>query len=274
MIDQYTAIGRNKRIQNPVLGRSTADQNWLLTHVPWNDAKTEGTTVSSLYVPSISDAGGLDDGSFLIGSLAGVQDGTSTYILLLGSTDTDADDGPTPTLTLVEASTTAHLFGAAALDDQGDTATIDIQCTINGDSSSCEEVAGAVVSGVTAAPTTSAFTETVSPIAVTLVNTLPSVTSNPAQSTQSPSSLSSSGSGSPTGLIPPTQNPSPSSPQVTPGNTPLTAPSNTPSSNGTTLSSAAPGSSSSTTRPPNAATYHTLSVLLCAFPLAAVSMLL
>ncbi|GJJ10826.1 hypothetical protein Clacol_005054 [Clathrus columnatus] len=215
-------------------------------HVYPSDVSSQ-TTTTSLYVPTLSDTQ-LVNGSFLLGSLLGAQDGTSTYKLIMGTTNAEA---PSPSLTLIEASTTAHLFGSAAVDDEGDNLIINVQCTINGDLSTCKADAGGAIEapGVTAPISTITFTETVTPVPVTLVGTLPSTTPNSTQ----PTSSSSSGSSTKTAL----------SSQVTPG---LTSSTGTP--NVTTSTS---GSVSTTTS--NSASYYKVFVLLWTLPIVAVAIL-
>ncbi|GJJ10825.1 hypothetical protein Clacol_005053 [Clathrus columnatus] len=228
-------------------------------------------TITPIYVPTFASDNtdfGVNDGSFVFGSFLGLQDGTSSYALFLIKCFSP--------VTLVEAPVTAHLFGSVGLDG-GDNLALDIRCTFNDEFATCTGAQGAVQAGVTTIlGTSSVFTESILPFAVTLVDTLPSTTSNP------PVSPSSSPSPSPSNTPSPPSNtsPSPSSTSPPPSSS-LQVTTGTISSTGssqalTTFSlmpfTSTPGSSPSPTNAThNSARHHMESLILmfmCAFPLA------
>ncbi|GJJ10806.1 hypothetical protein Clacol_005034 [Clathrus columnatus] len=192
---------------------------------------TSSQTTTSLYYPGVVNAGGVGADQFILASVAGSSGGTTTFVLAIGSTNKtlNAELPGTPTVTLVEASNTAHLFGSYAVDNSGDSTNIDIECDIGKNSAACKEVVILIPSGAATKVTdASTFTETVSSIPVTLVSTL---TATP---TSAPSSPAAGGSNS-----------SPSPPPKG-------------GSGSANQTSTTPGSSP--TNPPNGASYRTVSV--------------
>ncbi|GJJ10792.1 hypothetical protein Clacol_005020 [Clathrus columnatus] len=187
-------------------------------------AYVSSQTTTSLYIPGIPNSGGEKSGDVVFVSVGDSKDGTSTFVLALGSTPTSAG-AVTPTLTLVAASATAHLFGDIP-GDSGTTVKVDTQCTIKGDVSTCTEVDTDETKDTTTVALSSSFTESPSPVAATVVTALPT---------------------------PPAPTPAPSPVPTSPTNGSNTNPSPSPTP---TKGSGAMG-------------YHTVSVLLCAFPVAA-----
>ncbi|GJJ10804.1 hypothetical protein Clacol_005032 [Clathrus columnatus] len=193
-------------------------------------------TTSSIYYPGLVNSGGETPDDVLLASIAGSSGGTTTFVLTLSSTNQTAlaELPSAQTVTLMDAPTTAHLSGTIPVDNQGDVVSLDIQCDIKGNVSTCQETDIVIANGTTITTFTTSYIESFSLAPVTLVASLT------AAATPSPSAADGS-------------NPSPSPPPKG-GSTQANQ----------TGSSTTPGSSP--TSSPNGASYHTVSYFLCAIP--------
>ncbi|GJJ10805.1 hypothetical protein Clacol_005033 [Clathrus columnatus] len=203
------------------------------------------TSTTSLYFPGIQLSGGEAPDEFLLASVAGSSNGLTTFVLALGTTNkTAAAEVPaTPIVTLIEGTSTAHLFGTIALDNFGDSLGLDIQCNISGATTNCQEVDVALANGTTVSIVSTTYTETFTTIPATLVASLPSATPAP-------------------------------SPPATDGSSPSASPSPTPTpAKGGSTSANSTGSSATSSPSPittSGASHRTHSVFLCAVPVVAV----
>ncbi|GJJ10793.1 hypothetical protein Clacol_005021 [Clathrus columnatus] len=207
-------------------------------------AASQQTITSMIYFPSNEVAP--EPGIFLVGKVLGDADGTTTYEIALGTTNTTlANMFPaTPTLTLLESTNTARIFGAYDVDKQGGSINLTIDCDVTGDVSNCNELDSIFVSGTLLSTNTFQYTESFNDkIAITLTVGVPSS----ATLAPSPSPPPSGGGGG--------------------GDSPSN--SSTPAPGG-----ASPPASSPTATQRNSADYDAILVLLCAFPIVALSIIM